>query len=50
MEDVPEELKIALETFREARRPPIRIGYIRVKKVVGVIYGGEGEGKAEGGQ
>ncbi|RFA98337.1 hypothetical protein [Pyrobaculum aerophilum] len=46
VEEVPEELRVMLEAYRDARRPRIKIGFIRVKKVIGVIYGSED--KAEG--
>ncbi|WP_167827602.1 MULTISPECIES: hypothetical protein [Pyrobaculum] len=45
MEELPREVELLLEAYREAKRPQIKIGYIRVKRVVGVFYGVEGEDK-----
>ncbi len=46
VEELPREVELLLRAYREARRPHIRIGYLRVKGVVGVFYGVEGEDKA----
>lgn len=45
VEELPREVELLLEAYREAKRPQIKIGYIRVKRVVGVFYGVEGEDK-----
>jgi len=50
VEELPPELKAMFEAYREARRPRIKIGYMRIKRVVGEIYGRQSEDKAEGGQ
>ena len=47
VEEVPEWLKTLIEAYRQARKPAIKIGLLRIKKVVGEIYGGEGEGQAQ---
>jgi len=49
VEELPPELKAMFEAYREARRPSIKIGYMRIKRVVGEIYGRQSEDKAEGG-
>jgi len=50
VEEPPPELRAMLEAYREARRPRVKIGYMRIKRVVGEIYGRQSEDKAEGGQ
>ncbi len=44
VEELPEELRRGLELFREMRRPRKRIGYMRVKGVIGELHGREDKG------
>jgi len=50
VEELPPELKAMFEAYREARRPRVKIGYMRIKRVVGEICGRQSEDKAEGGK
>lgn len=40
---------LLIEVYRRSRRPSRRIGYMRVKRVIGEVVGRKGESEAEGG-
>ncbi|AET32347.1 hypothetical protein P186_0906 [Pyrobaculum ferrireducens] len=38
VEELPREVELLLRAYREARRPHIKIGYLRVKGVGGFLW------------
>jgi hypothetical protein len=43
LEELPEKLRLMIELRKEMKRPEKRIGYMRIKKVIGELRGYESE-------